>query len=358
MAGVRKRLSYRDAGVDIDAGDEVVERIRRWVMSTYTAQVLPESHGAFGGFYRLFGGNVRAAEMQDPVLVATTDGVGTKLKIAFLMNRFDTIGIDLVAMSVNDLIVGGAIPLFFLDYIATSAIAPAQLEEVVRGIAAGCRQAGCALLGGETAEMPGFYKKGELDLAGFAVGVVDRKRIIDGRRVQVGDAVVGVHSSGLHSNGYSLARKVLVDGTPKRALKARVAELGRSLGEELLEPTRIYAHAMQSLGARYRGRSPIHGVAHITGGGLVGNVPRALPDGCAARIERRAWEVPAVFRMIQREGNVAPDEMDRVFNNGIGVVLIVAARFAKAICADLAAAGEKAGVIGEVVRGPRRVTLE
>ncbi len=346
-------MTYRAAGVDIDAGNEVVDRIADCVKRTHNDHVLPESHGGFAGLFRLFGkGMLSKSELTDPILVGATDGVGTKLKIAFMTGRFDTMGIDLVAMCVNDMIVGGARPLFFLDYIGTGAVDPADLETVVRGVARGCELSDCALLGGETAEMPGFYKKGELDLAGFAVGVVERKKIIDGKKVKAGDAVIGVASSGVHSNGFSLVRRALVEGSGgKRALAKHHDELGRTLGEELLEPTRLYVRPVMALLDSYNGRSPIRAMAHITGGGLVENIPRVLPKGLGVKLNRKSWTRPPIFDMLQRAG-VPKKEMDRVFNQGIGLTVIVPARNAKTIVGKLNELGEDARVIGEVTGKP------
>ncbi len=357
MGAARKGLTYAEAGVDIDAGDEVVDRIEKWVKRTHSPAVLPHSHGAFGGFFRLFADGAIAGGLRKPVLVGATDGVGTKLKIAFLMGRFGTVGIDLVAMSVNDLVVGGAQPLFFLDYIGTSAIEPAQLEEVVRGVAEGCVEAGCALLGGETAELPGFYRKGEFDLAGFAVGLVDEEQILDGAAVRVGDSVIGLASTGLHSNGFSLARKALLGKKGKRALTTHVAELGRTIGDALLEPTRIYVMPILTLLRRHGGKRTVHALAHITGGGLVENIPRVLPEGCAVRLERRRWDVPPIFRIIQKAGRVEQAEMDRVFNNGLGMIIVAEASAAPRLVADLEGLGQRAQVVGEVVPGRRAVEI-
>ena len=357
MPAKSERLTYRDAGVDIDAGNEVVERIRTAVQKTHGPQVLPESHGAFGGFFRLFPKGLFAESFKDPVLVGATDGVGTKLKIAFDTGRFDTVGIDLVAMCVNDLIVGGARPLFFLDYIGTGIVEPETLEAVVEGIAEGCLQSRCALLGGETAELPGFYKKGEFDLAGFSVGLVERSRIIDGKKVKAGDYLIGLPSSGLHSNGFSLVRKALLDGRGKRALKANVAELGKTLGEELLTPTRIYVQAILAVLEKYPAKRPIRAMAHITGGGLVENVPRVLPEDCDAVFERRSWDVPPIFDMVAKAGNVERAEMDRVFNQGLGMVLVVAPKFVDKIVALLDEEGYSPKVVGEIRAGAQRVKI-
>ncbi len=330
--------TYRDAGVDIDAGDEFVDRIKPLVRSTFRPEVLTDL-GGFGGLFRL-----QADRYADPVLVSGTDGVGTKLKIAFLMNRHETVGIDLVAMCVNDIAVSGAEPLFFLDYFATGKLAIGTAEAVLRGIAEGCRQAGCALIGGETAEMPSFYAAGEYDLAGFAVGVVDRPKIIDGRTIVPGDMVVGLVSTGLHSNGYSLARRVLLDDGGL-AVDRRLPELDRSLGEVLLTPTRIYAKQILMLAKEF----PIKGIAHITGGGITENLPRVFPEGCAAKIRRRAWPVPPIFQVIQTRGQVERDEMYRVFNMGIGLILIVPRAAADGVLARAAELGDRGYLIGEII---------
>jgi phosphoribosylformylglycinamidine cyclo-ligase len=334
--------TYRQAGVNIDAGDEFVRRITPVVRTTFRPEVLTEL-GGFGGLFRF-----PASKYQDPVLVSGTDGVGTKLKIAFLMDRHDTVGIDLVAMCVNDVAVSGAEPLFFLDYFATGKLAVSTAEAVVHGIAEGCRQAGCALIGGETAEMPSFYAEGEYDLAGFAVGAVDRAKLIDGSGIRPGDALIGLASSGLHSNGYSLARRVLLEDK-QYPLDSRLPELDRPLGEVLLEPTRIYAKQILALAAEF----PIKGIAHITGGGLTGNLPRIFPRGCRARIRRRTWPVPPIFEIIGKAGGVEADEMYRVFNMGIGLVLATAAADAPGVMARASALGDRAYRIGEMIAGNR-----
>jgi len=342
-------LTYRDAGVDIDAGNEVVDRIRDAVLSTQDDRVLKGSHGAFGGFFRLLDGNgsLFGNDLDDPILVGATDGVGTKLKVAFECGVLDTVGIDLVAMCVNDLVVGGARPLFFLDYVATGKIAPESIAVVVEGIAEGCRQAGCALLGGETAEMPGFYDEGELDLAGFSVGVVERKSIIDGSKVASGDAVIGIASSGVHSNGFSLVRKALLDGDHALSLDEDPGQLGCSLGKALLEPTRIYVRPILQLIEDVGGG--IHAIAHITGGGLLENIPRVLAPGLGVRLERERWSRPPIFSLVEKHGGVATEEMDRVFNQGIGMVVVVAATDIESTIESLAGAGEVAMHIGDVV---------
>lgn len=339
--------TYKQAGVDIDAGDEFVDRIKPLVRSTFRPEVLTDL-GGFGGLFRL-----QASRYTDPVLVSGTDGVGTKLKIAFLMDRHDTVGIDLVAMCVNDIAVSGAEPLFFLDYLATGKLTVTKAAEIVKGIAEGCRQAGCALIGGETAEMPSFYGDGEYDLAGFAVGVVDRPKIIDGRTIQPDDVLIGVASSGLHSNGYSLVRRVLFDDARLR-IDHRPAELARPLGEELLTPTRIYAKQILSLASE----CTIKGIAHITGGGLTENLPRIFPQGCRAQIDLGAWSVPAIFSLIADRGRIEREEMYRVFNMGIGLVIVVAPDMAPAVIHRLSQLGDRAWIIGKIVPANNNAQVE
>jgi phosphoribosylformylglycinamidine cyclo-ligase len=329
--------TYRDAGVDIDAGNEFVRRITPLVRSTFRPEVLTDL-GGFGGLFRF-----DAARYTEPVLVSGTDGVGTKLKIAFLMDRHETVGIDLVAMCVNDIAVSGAEPLFFLDYLATGKLAVAKAEAIVKGIADGCRQAGCALIGGETAEMPSFYPDGEYDLAGFAVGVVDRPKIIDGRTIRPGDVLIGLASSGLHSNGYSLARRVLLEDR-KLSLTKAVGEMAQPLGEVLLTPTRIYAKQILELAKS----STLHGIAHITGGGLTENLPRIFPKGYRAIIKRDSWAIPPVFKVIQEMGRISDVEMFRVFNMGIGLVLVVPPSEAELVMSRAGKIGERAYRIGEI----------
>lgn len=336
--------TYRRAGVDIEAGNEFVRRITPLVRSTFRPEVLTDL-GGFGGLFRL-----QVERYKDPVLVSGTDGVGTKLKIAFLMDRHDTVGIDLVAMCVNDVVVSGAEPLFFLDYLATGKLAGPKAEAIVRGIVEGCRQAGCALIGGETAEMPSFYAEGEYDLAGFAVGVVDRARIIDGQGIRPGDALVGLASTGLHSNGYSLVRKVLLEDGGL-SVESRLSELDRPLGDVLLTPTRIYAKQILTLAAEH----PITGIAHITGGGLTGNLPRILPAGCQARVHRGSWPIPPICKLIMKVGRVEEEEMYRVFNMGIGLVLVTPAGHADKVITRVAELGDRGYQIGEIVAGEKRV---
>ncbi len=335
-----KGLTYADAGVNINAGDEAVRLMREAVRSTYRPEALADI-GGFGGLFAL-----NAARYRAPVLVAGTDGVGTKLRVAMLADRHDTIGIDAVAMCVNDILVQGAEPLFFLDYLAVGRLVPEKVATIVGGVAEGCRQAGCALIGGETAEMPGFYGPDEYDLAGFAVGVVERSQIIDGKRIVPGDKLIGLSSSGLHSNGYSLARKALLDVAGCN-VDTYVERLGRTLGEELLVPTRIYVKVLMPLLERFN----IKGLAHITGGGLTGNIPRMLPPGARATVKMGTWPVPPVFDLIKEAGKVAGREMLRTFNMGIGLVAVVAAEQAGTVMDDLSARGEKSHLIGEVVEG-------
>jgi phosphoribosylformylglycinamidine cyclo-ligase len=333
-------ITYRQAGVDIDAGDALVDRIARLARPTRIPEVVA-GVGGFAGLCALPSG------MAEPILVSGTDGVGTKLKVAFATGIHDTVGVDLVAMCVNDVLTFGARPLFFLDYFATGALDVDVGEAVVRGIADGCKQAGCALLGGETAELPGMYAPGEYDLAGFAVGVVERSRILDGKRVTEGDAVIAVASSGLHSNGYSLARRVLNDAMGL-AMSDSLPELGGTVGEVLLTPTRIYARAVTPLISALGG--DLHGLSHITGGGLPGNIPRVLPDGLGVRLDLSTYTRPAIFDVIARGGPVEEAEMRRTFNLGVGLVAIVAAPAKERALDALRGAGEAAWGFGEVIR--------
>jgi phosphoribosylformylglycinamidine cyclo-ligase len=350
MSKKNPRSRYAEAGVDIDAGNVAAKRLGALVRGTFTPRVI-DTHGSFAGLFSIdFPQKLLRRNYKNPVLAACTDGVGTKLKLAFMTGIHNTVGIDLVAMSVNDLVVLGAEPLFFLDYMATGKLEPGRVEEVVSGVAEGCKESGCALIGGETAEMPDFYAKGEYDLAGFAVGVLEKKRIIDGRHIRRGDVLIGLHSSGIHSNGYSLVRKIFFKEL-RWKVGRRVDELGCTLGEELLKPTRIYARAVAALLAAYPYKHIIKGIAHITGGGLVENVPRILPKGCSAKIEKGAWEVPPIFRMIKKLGRVTEDEMYRVFNMGIGMVIIVPEYNASRVVRRLKSAGCASSIIGEVRRG-------
>ena len=339
-------LTYAKAGVSIAAGDELVRRIGPIAKKTR----LPEVIAGVGGFSALF--DLKRRGYRHPILVSSTDGVGTKLKIAFMTGIHDTVGIDLVAMGVNDILTQGAAPLFFLDYFVCGKLDVNIAEAVVRGIAAGCLEAGCALIGGETAEHPGDFPKGEYDLAGFVVGVLEKNRIINPALIAAGDVLIGIPSSGLHSNGYSLARKVLLEHG-RLKLRQRVPELGRTLGEELLEPTRIYAKITRRLFRRF----PIKGAAHITGGGITGNLPRVLPKGRRAVIERGSWPVPPVFDLIQKLGRVAQAEMDSTFNNGLGLIVVVDQKSADGVIRSLRQIGENAFVIGEIRKGLRGATL-
>jgi phosphoribosylformylglycinamidine cyclo-ligase len=331
-------LSYRDAGVDIDAGDTLVERIKPYAKRTLRPEVLA-GIGGFGALVEL------PKRYREPVLVAGTDGVGTKLKLAFALSRHDTIGIDLVAMSVNDILVQGAEPLFFLDYYVCERLDIAVAADVVKGIAAGCEQAGCALIGGETAEHPNAFVPGEYDLAGFAVGVVEKSKAIDGRRIAAGDVLLGLASSGPHSNGFSLIRRILEVSGANLAAALPGDPSAPTLGDALLRPTRIYVKPVLALMRDV----DVKGMAHITGGGLVENTHRMFPDGLAARIDRASWPRPAIFDWLQRAGNVADAEMHRVFNCGVGMIVVVASADAERAQAQLAAAGETVHRIGTVI---------
>ena len=338
-------LSYRDAGVDIDAGDDLVEAIKPYARRTMRPEVL----AGIGGFGALF---EVPKKYREPVLVSGTDGVGTKLKLAFALNRHDSVGVDLVGMSVNDVLVQGAEPLFFLDYFACGKLEQGIAAEVIRGIAAGCELAGCALIGGETAEMPGMYPAGEYDLAGFCVGAVERSRIIDGKSIVPGDIVLGLASSGAHSNGYSLIRKIIERANPDMGADFH----GRPFGDAIMAPTRIYVKPLLALLQAL----PVKGMAHITGGGITGNVPRVLPEAVRAVIDGKSWKRPALFEWLQREGGVAEDEMHRVFNCGIGMVVIVAAGDAAQAAQLLAAAGETVHTIGRIEKrddGPQTIVV-
>jgi phosphoribosylformylglycinamidine cyclo-ligase len=333
----KPRATYKEAGVDIEAGNSFVQKIKPLVKSTFRPEVMTEI-GGFGGLFSL-----NASKYKNPVLVSGTDGVGTKLKLAFLADRHDTVGIDLVAMCVNDIVVQGAEPLFFLDYLATGKLDPDKAAQIVSGIAEGCRQAGCALIGGETAEMPGFYADGEYDIAGFTVGVVEKEQIIDGSSITVGNKLIGIGSSGLHSNGYSLARRIIFDHMGL-AINSQLPDSSKTVAEELLTPTRIYVRAILNLLKDFH----INGIAHITGGGLLENVPRVLPKGCAANIKLGSWSMPSIFSIMQEAGNVEQNEMYRTFNMGIGMVLAVAATDVDDILSRLNGLGEQAWLIGEV----------
>ena len=336
---------YKASGVDIDAGNEAVRRIRSLARGTFTPGVLSDI-GSFGGLFRL-----DRDRYQEPVLVSSADGVGTKLKVAFMTGRHGTVGADLVNHCVNDILVQGAEPLFFLDYLATGRLDPAVAEEVVGGIAKACRENGCALLGGETAEMPGFYADGEYDIAGFIVGIVERSRVIDGRSIVPGDVLIGLPSAGLHTNGYSLARRVLFE-TVGWTADTVVPELGATVGDALLAPHRSYLPVMRPL----LPRQTLKGLAHITGGGITENLPRVLPEGCSAEIDLGTWNVPALFQLLQERGQIPRDEMFRAFNMGIGLILVAAPAEAERIIDTLARHGEPHAVrIGFVVSGSRDV---
>ena len=334
-------MDYKQSGVDIDAGNEVVRRIRSLAKRTFTPGVLSEI-GSFGGLFSL-----SSAAMRDPVLVASADGVGTKLRVAFMAGIHDTVGRDLVNHCVNDILVQGAIPLFFLDYLATGRLDPDVAVQIVEGLSAACRENGCALLGGETAEMPGFYADGEYEVAGFIVGAVEREHLIDGRTIRRGDTLIGLPSSGLHTNGYSLARRIAFE-VAGLAVNDRVPELGTTIGEALLRPHRSYLPVIRPL----LGAGFVKGMAHITGGGITDNLPRILPEGCGAVIDRNAWEVPAIFKWLQRQGSVPNEDMLRTFNMGIGLIVICGRDDADAVVDMLARAGEPGALrIGEIQDG-------
>jgi len=333
-----KPLTYADAGVDIDKADEFVGSIKKIAKQTFRSGVISEI-GGFGGMFSL-----NIAGMESPVLVSSTDGVGTKLKIAFMMDKHDTIGIDLVAMCVNDIIVQGAKPLFFLDYLSMGKLDTKTAADVVTGIGEGCLRARCALIGGETAEMPGFYKDNEYDLAGFVVGLVENSKIIDGSEIHVGDQIIGISSSGLHSNGYSLVRKVCFEILGLR-VDTHVSELGQTLGEELLTPTRIYSETIHSIIKDL----PVFGLAHITGGGITDNIIRVIPEGCSVVLRKNSWDIPPIFSYLQQAGNISEKEMMRTFNNGIGLIAVVHEKNAQEILDRLIAMKENAFFIGEVV---------
>ncbi|HIU47494.1 MAG TPA: phosphoribosylformylglycinamidine cyclo-ligase [Candidatus Fimadaptatus faecigallinarum] len=330
-------ITYKDSGVDVERGYEAVRLMKEHVKRTFNDNVIGDL-GSFGGFY-----SIENNGMSKPVLVAGTDGVGTKLKLAFLTGRHDTVGIDCVAMCVNDVVCQGAMPLFFLDYLATGNLKPELAATVVRGVAEGCLQAGCALIGGETAEMPGFYPEGEYDLAGFCVGMVDKAQAINGSGIRAGDTLVGLASSGVHSNGFSLIRRLLVNESTD--LSAVNPELGCSLADELLRPTRIYVRTIKELISRFT----IKGIAHITGGGFIENIPRILPDGLTARIDRGSWPVQPIFTMMQRISGMKDEQIYNTFNMGIGMVLAVDSEEVDAVVCAANSLGEKAFVIGEVI---------
>ena len=347
MCSNKVGVTYRDAGVDIDAGNKAVELMKDAVQRTYTPGVVGDI-GGFGGLYSLAGHS-----MSDPMLVSGTDGVGTKLRLAIMMDKHDTIGQDCVAMSVNDILVQGATPLFFLDYVAVGKLDPVQVADIVRGVAGACEESGCALLGGETAEMAGFYGDGDYDVAGFAVGIVDRPKLITGESIKAGDVILGLPSSGVHSNGFSLVRKIVFE-LQGLGIDDVVPEFGKTVGEELLTPTLLYPKAVLPLIQKEQ----VKGMAHITGGGFYENIPRVLPKGVCARVDVNAWPRLPVFSKLQEWGNVAWPEMYRTFNMGIGMILIVSADDAAAVKADLEARVEAVYEIGRIEDGYTPVILE
>jgi phosphoribosylformylglycinamidine cyclo-ligase len=345
--------TYKDSGVDLDIYRDSMARLPRWMHRTFSPRVLNRD-GGFAGLFRLdFPSQLFARDYVDPVLVSCTDGVGTKLKVAILAGVHNTVGIDLVAMSVNDAICCGAEPLFFLDYVAMSRDDPARLEQIVAGISDGCLQADCALLGGETAIMPDLYGPGDYDLAGFCVGVAERNHLIDGASISAGDKILGIASSGLHSNGFSLARKVVFE-MAGLTVDDRVDELGMTVGQALLEPTRIYARLMRTVLDHYKVKKVVHGVAHVTGGGLQENLERIVPNGLAVTIDHQAWPVPAVFTWLQKLGDIDAPEMDRVFNMGIGLVLVVSSYFASHVREMITDSGTPCWEIGQVEKSHGR----
>jgi phosphoribosylformylglycinamidine cyclo-ligase len=348
MSEKPRSVTYRDAGVDSAAGDAMIDQIRHLCQRTHSTRVLGK-YGAFAGLFRLdYNEKLFARNYREPVLIACTDGVGTKLKIASQLQRYDTVGIDLVAMNVNDLVVQGGEPLFFLDYLALHKLDPLVTTQMVKGISDGCMEAGCALLGGETAEMPSVYAPGEFDMAGFAVGVVEKSRMLDSDSVEAGDSIIGLASSGLHSNGYALVRRI-VDKAGV-SLSEIIPELQCTLADELLRPTRIYVKTVQNILARYKVKKIVKAMAHITGGGLPGNLPRVLPPGFSARLKRDAWIPHPIFHWLEQQGPVDIDEMFNVFNMGIGFVLIVRPAFTKPIMSRLRALGERPSFLGKVRR--------
>ncbi len=328
---------YKEAGVDLDAANEMVDRIKPIVQATFHSGVITDI-GSFGALFSL-----ESVDIKNPVLVSATDGVGTKLKVAFMAGKHDTIGIDLVAMNVNDIAVQGAQPLFFLDYLAIGKIDLDLIEDIVKGIAEGCKRAKCSLIGGETAEMPDFYRPGEYDMAGFAVGIVDNQKIIDGSEISVGDQIIGLASSGLHANGYSLVRKIIFDRL-KMSIDDMIEPCNRTVAEELLEPTKIYSESILSITKNFK----VKGIAHITGGGLPDNISRILPSACQAVIFKGSWEIPPIFDFLKTQGKIPDDEMLRVFNCGIGLVMVVGKENTDEILLNLKAVEEKPFLIGEI----------
>jgi len=343
---MKKKLTYKSSGVDIQSADRAKRRIRKLARSTFTPEVMKEI-GDFGGFFAF-----EINEYKKPVLISSVDGVGTKLKVAFRMDKHDTVGEDLVNHCINDILVHGAKPLFFLDYISTGRLSPEVTEQIVKGVARACRKNGCALIGGETAEMPEFYKKGEYDLAGCIVGVVERKKIIDGSKIRPGDQIIGLKSNGLHTNGYSLARKVIF-GIARLDVNDHVSQLQTTVGKELLKVHRCYAPSISPLLEEFE----IKGMAHITGGGIEGNLKRILPRNCDARILIHSWRIPPIFKLIQKWGNIDTEEMFKVFNMGIGMVMVVSKRDTNKILKRFTSQKESACHIGEITEGKGRVEL-
>ena len=343
---MEKKLTYRDAGVDIDAGNLSVKLIKDSVKATYRPEVLGDL-GGFGGLFAM------STKYKEPVLVSGTDGVGTKLRLAFILDKHDTIGQDAVAMCVNDILVQGAEPLFFLDYLAVGKLEPEQVADVVKGVANACKESGCALIGGETAEMAGFYAEGEYDIAGFAVGAVEKSKIITSEKVKAGDVILGRPSSGVHSNGYSLVRKIVFDVKGFKG-DEYIDELGKTIGDELLTPTRLYPKSCLPLIEKF----DIHGMVHVTGGGYYENIPRALPEDMGAEIDATSWPVPPIFTLLKEWGNVDWHEMYRTFNMGIGMIIIASADEAEKIKADLQARNEAVYEIGKVTQGSHEVIVK
>ena len=353
-----KYISYKQSGVDIAAGDKIAEQIHAYISKTHDPRVISIANG-FAALFRLeYRENLFNRKYKKPVLVACTDGVGTKVKLAHMVKKFDTLGIDLVAMNVNDMLAQGAEPLFFLDYLAVDKAQPEKIAEMIKGIAAGCEEANCSFIGGETAEMPDIYRKGEFDMGGFALGVLEEKKIVHGENIRKGDVILGLASNGLHSNGYTLVRNICFKRLGLKMTDTLDELGGAALGDVLLEPTRIYVRSIVKLLAQYKVKRIVHGMAHITGGGMVGNIPRVLPKGCNAVIKKTSWPVPKVFTFLQDAGPVEEAEMYRVFNMGIGFVLIVAEDFAGSIAKKLTKYGEKVYRIGRITNGTGKVVLK
>ncbi len=353
-----KFISYEQSGVDIEAGEAMVEQIQSYVSSTFGPRVI-RLKNAFAGMFRLdYDERLFKKNYKSPVLVACTDGVGSKVQLAAKIKKFDTVGIDLVAMNVNDMLAQGAEPLFFLDYLAVNKLEPNTVAELVKGIAAGCRTADCALIGGETAEMPDTYAKGDFDMAGFAVGIVERRKIVTGRNIRKGDVILGLASNGLHSNGYTLIRNICFKKANLKMTDCLDELNGAALGDVLLEPTRIYVRSIVKLLSQYKVKKVVHGMAHITGGGLLGNIPRVLPKTCDAVLKKESWPKHKIFSFLQAKGPVEEAEMHRVFNMGVGFVLIVAEDFADSIQKKLTRHGEKIYKIGRITTGTGKVVLK